>query len=66
MKFKEIKEALVRADRDAIADWNERENDWMREPPSIEARLSFVEHRRSMLAGAIMAILTELIAREEA
>lgn len=65
MSFKELRGKLIEADNQAIADWEARENNWMRGPPSLEERLSFVEFRRSMLAGAIGAILSELIAREE-
>ncbi len=65
MKFSEIKAKIIAADNQAIEDWEERAGSYMRGPISLEERLSFVEYRRSQLAGAIGLILTELIEREE-
>lgn len=65
MSFRGIRDKLIEMDNQAIADWEARANDWMRGPPGIEERLSFVEYRRSVLAGGVGAILSELIAREE-
>ena len=65
MGFKEIREKLVEADSQAIAEWEARENNWLQGPVSIEERIAFIEYRRSMLGGAISAILNELIALEQ-
>lgn len=66
MKFSEIKAELIAADRQAIADFEERANNFMLPPISLEDRLSFVDFRRSQLAHAIVLILDELAEREEA
>lgn len=65
MSFKEVRDLLIEAENQAIADWEARANDWMRGPPSIEARLSFMDFRRQILAGVIAEILNELIAWED-
>lgn len=66
MKFREIREAIAAADNQAIEDFEERANNFMRGPVSLEEQLSFIEHRRWLLAGAVGLILAELIEREEA
>lgn len=65
MSFRELRDKLIEADNQAVDEWRARENELTFGPPSISAQLSFVEYRRSMLAGAIGEILNELIAREE-
>lgn len=65
MSFRELRDKLIEADDKAIAEWMAMGQDLTFGPPSISAQLSFVEYRRSMLAGAIGEILNELIAREE-
>lgn len=65
VSFKELREKLISADHQALEDWQTRLDDWRMGAPSLEERLSFVEHRHSMVAGAVSAILTELIARDE-
>ena len=62
--LKEIRDKLVEADSQAIAEWEARENNYLQGPVGIEERIAFIEYRRSMLSGAILAILNELIAQE--
>lgn len=64
MKFSDIKERLLAEDNQAIKDWETRVNEFWKGPPSLEEHLSFVEYRRSLLAGGLMAMLTELVDRE--
>ena len=63
MKFQEIKNIVVAADKQALDDWNAKYGWGAR--PGIEDLLGFIEFRRNQLAGAVVMILTELIAREE-
>lgn len=62
--FKEIQDKLISADNQALEDWQTRLDTFGWGPPSLEEQLSFVEYRRSMIAGAVSAILKELIARD--
>ncbi len=57
--FREIKEKLIAADNVSMQDWR------LYNSGSIEDYMTFTEHRRSLLSGAVSAILSELIAREE-
>ncbi len=63
MKFSAIRDALLRADEQALTEWNGNlGGGWH---PSTEDRLSFTEHRLQLLAGAFAATLRELIRQEE-
>lgn len=63
MKFSEIKQIIIAADTQALDTWNA--DTLCMGHRSLEDMLTFVEHRRSLLAGTVALILTELIAREE-
>ena len=65
MSFKELRDRLIEADKQAMSDWDERENDWSRGSVGIEERIMFVECRRSLLGGAIQEMLSKLIEQEE-
>ncbi len=60
--FKQLREALVAADQQVVDDWN---SNYCWSHPALEARISFIEFRRDMLAGAVGSILTMLIEMEE-
>ena len=62
MTFREIRDRLVAADRQALEDYTRIDNLYL--GSTIQSLVSFNEHRRNLLAGTIMMILDELIERE--
>lgn len=61
MTFTEIRDKLLIADEQALQDWRDAS---AYRHYSIEDHVAFIEYRRSLLAGAVGLILSELIARE--
>ena len=61
-RFKQIRDDFIRADKQAIDDW---EDACMYRHPSVESRVSFIEFRRAMQSRVIHRILDTLIEQEE-
>lgn len=65
MKFQDIKAALVEADNEVLRKWDDRFLGWTAPIPNSDDYIWLLETRQTLLLGAVSAILTELIAREE-
>lgn len=58
--FNDLKEKLIKADNEAVDEWNNAIYGF-----HLEDKLAFIEYRRNLVAGAVGLILTELARRDD-